>query len=108
MRLTKKMVQRALAKDEPWCIGNQVLYDLCRRYPYHTVNAEILAKIWLIGRAYSASIERGRGKAPGAEWPNDRFYTKAVTGALRKSRLDQKLRVLARAKDTSDPQPSWR
>ena len=63
MRLTAKLLQRALSKDDPWSIGNQVLYDLCRRYPYHVVDAEIVATIWLIGRAYAASIERGRGKA---------------------------------------------
>ena len=108
MRLTKKMVQRALAKDEPWCIGNQVLYDLCRRYPYHTVNAEILAKIWLIGRAYSASIERGRGKAPGAEWPNDRFYTKAVTGALRDPGWTRSSEFWRGQRKLASPQPSWR
>jgi hypothetical protein len=98
MRLTKQMVQRALARDEPWSIGNRVLYDLCRRYPRHTVDAEILAKVWLIGRAYAASIERGRRSAAGSERSNDRFYTEAVTRALRESRLDRKLGLLARSK----------
>lgn len=73
MRLTARLVERALSQDDSWCIGNQVLYDLCRRYPRHAVDAEIVAKVWLIGRAYSASIERGRGKAAGSELSNDRF-----------------------------------
>ena len=102
MRLTKQMVQRVLAEDDPWYIGNQVLYDLCRRHPQHTVNAEIIAKIWLIGRAYSASIERGRGNAAGSDLSNDRFYTEAVPDALRKSRLDEKLKALARLKDADE------
>ena len=63
MRLTAPFLQQTLSEDDPWSIGNQVLYDLCQRYPRHTVDSEIIAKIWLIGRAYSASIERGRGKA---------------------------------------------
>ena len=59
MRLTAKMVEHALSDDaDPWRIGNQVLYDLCSRYPMHKHPAEIVAKVWLIGRSYSASVER--------------------------------------------------
>ena len=97
MRLTAQLVERALSDEDPWRIGNQVLYDLCRRYPRHTVDSEIVAKIWLIGRAYSASIERGRGKAADSDLSNDRFYTEAVPKALRTSRLDEKLGALAKA-----------
>jgi hypothetical protein len=102
MRLTAKLVQRTLSEDDPWSIGNQVLYDLCRRYPRHTVDAEIVAKIWLIGRAYAASIERGRGKAADSGLSNERFYTEAVPKALRASRLDQKLGALAKLKETNE------
>ena len=93
MRLTAKMVESALADDaDPWRIGNQVLYDLCSDYPRHNEPAEIVAKIWLIGRAYAASVERGRGKAAGS---NDQFYTETVPNTLRDSQLDQKLDALA-------------
>ena len=101
MRLTAKLMQRTLSKDDPWSIGNQVLYDLCRRYPYHAVDAEIVAKIWLIGRAYAASIERGRGEAADSGLSNDRFYTEAVPKALRKSGLDEKLKALAKLRETN-------
>ena len=101
MRITAKLLQRTLSRDDPWRIGNEVLYDLCRRYPYHVVDAEIVAKIWLIGRAYAASIERGRGKAADSGLSNDRFYTEAVPKALRKSRLDEKLEALAKLGETS-------
>lgn len=101
MGLTRKMVQRA-SEDDSWCIGNQALYDLCQRYPRHVVDAEIVAKVWLIGRAYSASVERGRGKAAGSELSNDRFYTEAIPNALRKSRLDQKLKALAKFEETDE------
>ena len=102
MRLTAPFLQQTLSEDDPWSIGNQVLYDLCQRYPRHTVDSEIIAKIWLIGRAYSASIERGRGKAANSGLSNDRFYAEAVPKALRASRLDEKLGALAKLKETNE------
>lgn len=102
MRLTAPFLQQTLSEDDPWSIGNQVLYDLCQRYPRHTVDSEIIAKIWLIGRAYSASIERGRGKAADSGLSNDRFYAEAVPKALRASRLDEKLGALAKVKETNE------
>lgn len=102
MRLTAQLVERAVSDDDPWKIGNQVLYDLCQSYPRHTVDSEIVAKIWLIGRAYSASIERGRGKAVDSGLSNDEFYTEAVPKALRTSHLDEKLEALAKLKETKE------
>lgn len=100
--LTAQFVRRTLSEDDPWSIGNKVLYDLCRRYPRHAVDAEIVAKIWLIGRAYAASIERGRGKAVDSGLSNDRFYTEAVPKALRTSRLDEKLEALVMQRTTAE------
>jgi hypothetical protein len=40
--------------------GNKILYDLCSNNPSHDKGDVIIAKIWLIGRAYSAAIERGK------------------------------------------------
>jgi len=96
MQLTAKMVEHVLSEDaDPWRIGNHVLYDLCSRYPTHKDAAEIVAKIWLIGRAYAASVERGRGKVAGTKLSNGQFYTETVSDALRKSQLDHKLDALA-------------
>lgn len=33
---------------------------MCAKYPYHNDESEIIAKVWLIGRAYAASIERNK------------------------------------------------
>src|SRR6266852_6048281 len=67
-----------------WELGNRVLYDLCRDHPDHARDNEILAKIWLIGRSYSASIERRRIlKQIGNE-----FYERLVAPAMRQSDLD--------------------
>lgn len=43
-------------------IGNKVLYDLCKEHPNHNDEAEIIAKVWLIGRSYAASIERSKNR----------------------------------------------
>lgn len=45
-------------KREDFDIGNDILYKMCREYPTHTNEEEIIGKIWLIGRAYAAAIER--------------------------------------------------
>jgi hypothetical protein len=68
--------------------GNARLYELCRRYSSHKEPSHSRAKIWLIGRAYSAAIER-KSAPKGA----DQLYEK-VGRAMRKSRLDRLLREL--------------
>src|SRR5690606_29468485 len=42
--------------------GNDVLYRMCSERPNHTDVDTVSSKLWLIGRAYSASIERKAGK----------------------------------------------
>ena len=41
--------------------GNEVLYRMCKEEPFHNDLAVVEGKIWLIGRSYSASIERQAG-----------------------------------------------
>ncbi len=41
-----------------WQVTDQILYDLCRRYPGHTDHASVNAKLWIIGRTYATGIER--------------------------------------------------
>jgi hypothetical protein len=65
-------------------------------------DAEIVAKIWLIGRAYAASVERGRGTGGDEALSNDRFYTEAVPSALRASQLDKRLGALAEFERVDD------
>jgi hypothetical protein len=101
MRIKRTVVQRA-CKDDVWSVGNQVLYELCELHPTHVLEAEIVAKVWLIGRAYSAALERGRGKAVDAALSNDRFYAEAVPRALRSSELDRRLKALAEFEDIDE------
>ncbi|RMG23610.1 MAG: hypothetical protein D6732_24655, partial [Methanobacteriota archaeon] len=41
--------------------GNEVLYRICKEKPLHDNIDVISSKLWLIGRAYSAAIERKAG-----------------------------------------------
>jgi len=58
-------------------------------------NDEIVAKIWLIGRSYSASIERRKS----AEGIGDDFYKKKVGPAIRRSKIDKWLNSIKSIKN---------
>ena len=68
MGKTLKEIIKDYDKAKKWyrkggALGNEVLYDLClnkksKLYGHKDVR-RIQAKIWLIGRAYSAALERG-------------------------------------------------
>lgn len=84
-----------------WDLGNEVLYEFCRSHPHHRTADEIIAKIWLIGRSYSAAIERGNGKPRQAE----RFYVETVAPGLQNSGIDGWLRQLPQPKADAADQP---
>lgn len=88
MNLKKKIEDSK--KDTIWHIGNQTLYDLCIKYPSHNKEKEITAKIWLIGRAYAASIERRQEKKD----INDDFYGKKVVPKIQNSNIDELISTL--------------
>src|SRR5215472_4669849 len=67
-----------------WDWANEVLYQMCRDAPQHTDVDVIAGKLWLIGRAYAAQIERGAGEGEGA---GDRIYAKVATEIV-KSPMD--------------------
>jgi hypothetical protein len=54
-------VQSGMDAKISWDWANDVLYRMCRDYPLHEDHEVIMGKIWLIGRAYAAPIERGAG-----------------------------------------------
>lgn len=96
------MVDACQGADDPWRIGNEVLYTLCKQHPDHKDDAATIAKVWLIGRAYSAALERGRGDAVGAGVSSDAFYVEHVTEALRTSDLDDRVAQLPSNEPLSD------
>lgn len=102
LKLSKREVRLAQREDDPWRIGNDILYDLCRTFPRHVNDAEIIAKVLLIGRVYAATIERGRGDSVGANVSGDVFYTEHVTKAFRNSELDGRLKSLAKFDDIDE------
>ncbi|HVS92235.1 MAG TPA: hypothetical protein VHE59_09400 [Mucilaginibacter sp.] len=65
MDLSEKVKRSIMGTN--WDFGNQVLYDLCEKNPDHQETRKIVAKIWLIGRAYAASIERQKDRSKSTE-----------------------------------------
>jgi hypothetical protein len=83
----KKATLDALKESSIWDLGNEVLYRLCESHPAHQSKQEIVAKVWLIGRSYAASIERR--KPDGLD--TEAFYSEAVVDAMRASSIDSRL-----------------
>jgi len=51
--------RRAIADySRSWRATDQILYDLCQRYPGHSDQGAVNAKLWIIGRTYATGIER--------------------------------------------------
>src|ERR1700741_48060 len=82
---TPDFIKKAMS-DTAWDFGNQVLYDMCKTNPEHKSNQIIIGKIWLIGRAYAAAVERRRNK--GSE-TGDAFYEEVVAPKISHSDIDK-------------------
>ena len=52
---------------EPFDVLNQMLYEAVRSKPSNTDKAEIIGKLVLIGRTYSAAVERRKTKKAGPD-----------------------------------------
>lgn len=94
---TSRLVE-FVSRGQVWDVGNNALYQLCRDYPAHSDHREIIAKIWLIGRAYAAAIERRKNK----EQENDHFYEKTVAPTIAASKIDSYLNQLENQPEISD------
>ena len=57
-------------------LGDEILYELCLKYPRHDIKSQIYAKVWLIGRAYAVALERGKTTDTVV---NDFFYQDVVS-----------------------------
>jgi hypothetical protein len=85
MQLTPDLIRTALANDF-WDLGNQVLYDLCSEHPRHDRADVIIAKVWLIGRSYSAAIERRKENQDNR---GEIFYESNVAPSISSSEIDR-------------------
>ena len=91
---SRKIIENALQSNE-WDFGNEILYKLCRENFEHDENDKIIAKVWLIGRAYAAAIERRRNKTD----INDDFYINKVAPIFRNSEINKCLATLKNEKE---------
>ncbi|MDP3840968.1 MAG: hypothetical protein Q8Q81_00005 [Oxalobacteraceae bacterium] len=76
---------------------NDVLYQMVKQYPEHKKASEIYAKVCIIGRAYSASLERGAGHDP----DDGKFYWDKIIPALKAAKLDKLLDQVRKFKSVS-------
>lgn len=90
-------------KSKIWDIGNNVFYDLCRKYPNHTSVDKIIAKIWLIGRTYAVAIERrkNKNKDNNKQESSDGFYVE-VAEKMISSRIDEQMAKLPNTKQLNE------
>jgi chorismate mutase len=71
-------------------LGNEVLYDMCKKYPYHEETEQIYAKLWLIGRSYSVALERNKS---GKEMED--IYKETIEALKKKGKeLDDNIKIL--------------
>jgi hypothetical protein len=82
MSLNVRFVKSALERQSAWDLGNQTLYDLCRKHPDHGSVDVIVAKMWLIGRSYASSIERRRDSQSAS---GDDFYLDTVGPKIKRA-----------------------
>lgn len=87
---TKNQIKLA-SKNSPWDLGNKMLYKLCSNNFEHNRDDKILAKVWLIGRAYAVAIERRKNKK---KIENENFYLKDVIRVFKSHKLDRLLNKL--------------
>lgn len=90
---SRENIEEAIISDD-WDFGNEVLYNLCNENFEHTIANKIIAKVWLIGRAYAAAIERRKNKTD----INDDFYVEKVAPIFQSSQLDNHLAELKKHK----------
>lgn len=98
MNITKKDINKSI-NDNGWDFFNSILYQLCSRHFEHKSIDVVMAKICIIGRTYSASIERRKTKD---ETGSDDFYSKKVAPAIINSDIDKCLRSLKKYKRITD------
>ena len=89
-----------LLSSTRWELANNVLYELCDKYPDHKDADEIVAKLWLIGRSYAAAIERRKNAI---ENGGDFYYETVAPAIISKgAALDSKIRMLKSSERLED------
>lgn len=93
-----KLDKRALAslrrdadkaqKPNSWDFSNDVIYRMCAKNPGHQTNGEIVGKLLVIGRVYSAALERRKSKK---KFDSD-FYLDEALPRIKHAKFDSLLK----------------
>jgi hypothetical protein len=75
--------------DDYSSYGNEVLYKMCQKEPLHQNIDIIKSKIWIIGRSYSAAVERKAG---------ENFCIDSLAKYIAKSKLDIHIKEIRQIK----------
>jgi len=89
-------IESSKKRSEFWHFGNDVLYEMCRKNFDHQDVTVITGKLMLIGRTYSATLDRQTTKVKGQtrEIVRGRRLYAEVSEKIRDSDLDQRLKAL--------------
>lgn len=79
-------------RNSPLNWGDNILYTMCEKNSGHGDLDVVIGKVWLIGRAYSATIER---KAGNAMQPGKNFYIATVGPKILASEIDDWIQPLS-------------
>lgn len=83
----KAFLKQKQTQQNYYKVGNEVLYEMCKKYPHHDDIGVIISKTLLIGRSYSAAIERTSKNVN----KGDDYYTDIVGPILLKKAKSIKL-----------------
>ena len=72
--------------------GNEILYRMCEEQPKHQSINIISSKVWIIGRAYAAVIERRIGKPIRK---GEDFCQRKAAPAIKKSKIDKWIEAIS-------------
>jgi hypothetical protein len=90
MNITKEQIERGL-NNTSWDFMNKVFYEMCKTQPSHKDPIIASNKIHIIGRSYSAQVDRIRDKT----LKKTNFITDHVGPAMVNSDLDKELTKLS-------------
>jgi len=100
MNINKKEITQVLKENNKWAFFNSLLYKMCSKHFEHKNVGVVMAKVCIIGRAYSTSIERRKIK--GKKITSDRFYKEKVAPAIIRSDIDKWLSCLKKFKTINE------
>lgn len=82
-------------RDSRWKLATDMLYTLCESNPSQSDPTAIVSKFWLIGRAYSAAVERRRtSNEPNPLGANENFYEHRLVPAMQAKDFDAQFDTL--------------